>query len=287
MLLVIIETQKATAMTFDSQSTNKNFNQVLAVPQFSLPRSPNQPEWERETDIENSRRGHQYFHSPAIFAPEGEEAPSAPTQIRRMLRFDPSECGLTEPKHIPDPTDREDSQLDGDELLKRMGYHFHQEEALAMIENNGEEEVVPEVVPVVVPVPEDVPEVPDAPQEPEVAKDNSLEQQLDAEIEKPDREYKSSAVAREHSRKWHQNWVKKGVPRVSKEATEKVKGGSGASSSSSSSKNLAKAKDEFISKWIQKSDMKPSNDRRNAAIKAWMASSERSNFMAGSQGVQK
>ena len=177
-----------------------------------------------------------------------------------------------------------------------MGFNFHLEE---VFNANDPLTQIPEI-PEVVTVPEapegsqvtavNLPEapntaemviVPEECEEPEEPKTDLLEKQLDAEIEKPEREYKSSEVARENSRKWHQMWVKKGVPRA--QNTTKGKEVKGASSA----KNLAKAKGEFISKWIQECGMPPSNDRRNGAIKAWMASSERSNFMAGSQGIQK
>eukprot|EP00435_Cladocopium_sp_Y103_P045667 s474_g13.t1 len=138
---------------------------------------------------------------------------------------------------------------------------------------------------------------------------------LDDEIEKsskpleggvkPDEKvFKTSEKQRANSRDWHKKWISKGVPRngvapkIGKSAKSKIspkakaKGTTSSKSSSASSpsqpaKTLAQAKDIFIAKWIEGCGMDPSNDRRAAAIKAWMDSVERSDFIAGQKGSQK
>lgn len=124
----------------------------------------------------------------------------------------------------------------------------------------------------------------------------SLGHCLDDEMEKdavPNHEYKTSEKARENSRKWHQKWISKGVPRVSASTSTPTPSAATAAAAPSNPPlsdggvSLAKVKDQFISKWIKESNMAPSNERRAAAIKAWMASQERANFLAGREGVQK
>ena len=135
------------------------------------------------------------------------------------------------------------------------------------------------------------------------------EQQQDDSQSKEDqkKQFKTSEKQRENSRNWHKKWISKGVPRedqskkvpkpvpksmITKKEKSKEKLGKPATSSSSSlsskpAKNLAQAKDFFITKWIEGCGMDPSNDRRTAAINAWMNSSERSDFIAGQKGSQK
>ena len=119
---------------------------------------------------------------------------------------------------------------------------------------------------------------------------------------------------RENSRNWHKKWISKGVPRVAKDAdtkaTEKSKKsettnpkgkGKGIEKNKKEDKkdeilvdpelvpmwNLSKARDAFVTQWIAQSDMPPSNERRKAAMEAWMQSQMRANFLAGRKGVQK
>ena len=112
--------------------------------------------------------------------------------------------------------------------------------------------------------------------------------------------FKSSDTHRKNSREWHQKWVKKGVPRSStsetKETSSEKKSGSPSeptgstmekeSSDAKPISNLARAKDKFIAEWLNSTHMPKSNERRAAAIKAWMESSERANLLAGRSGVQ-
>lgn len=118
---------------------------------------------------------------------------------------------------------------------------------------------------------------------------------------------KSTPKHLENSRLWHKKWIKKGVPRDSsktkKTATKstaasaastpvaktapKKKPATAASAEPKPIKTLAQAKDKFIGEWIQGCGMPPSNERRAAALKAWMESSTRSDLMAGKMGVQK
>ena len=51
--------------------------------------------------------------------------------------------------------------------------------------------------------------------------------------------------------------------------------------------SLAQVKDRFIAKWIESCGMEASNQRRAAAIKAWMESHDRAAYLAGRKGVQK
>ena len=197
---------------------------------------------------------------------------------------DPSELGSPRTQQGLEP-DHEKRQLDFGEMDE---------------ENTGEDfvdfgDVVPEtfedgkdLVPELVP-----------PSQP-IHVEGLLENQLDDELENidPPKQPKSSEKHLENSRNWHKMWVKKGVPRVPKAAAKpkmvakpKSKPSTGGSNGSNgpqpAAKNLAQAKDVFISKWIQSCGMEPSNERRAAAIHAWMNSIERSNFIAGQKGSQK
>ena len=89
---------------------------------------------------------------------------------------------------------------------------------------------------------------------------------------------------RESSRKWHEKYVKKGVLR-----TPPAENSAPAEEASSSKplSSLQKARDEFISSWIERSDMPKSKERFQAACKAWMDSSIRADIIAGRAGVQK
>eukprot|EP00435_Cladocopium_sp_Y103_P065325 s80_g27.t1 len=223
-----------------------------------------------------------------------------PGTLRRKLQFDPVECGL-------DPEGQDFNQQIDDLFGEENNPNYKNKESMDDIpidEIFGEESDpenkdtdlfgLPQTetgASIVVPdgdVPNDLPPS-DAVPEGEV-----LEKQLEAEIDKssqPTKVFKSSEKARENSRKWHQKWISKGVPKDGNNQKKKTKvatkakgptsSGGGSSSSSQPAKSLAQAKDMFISKWIEGCGMDPSNDRRNAAIKAWMNSSERSDYIAG------
>lgn len=85
---------------------------------------------------------------------------------------------------------------------------------------------------------------------------------------------------RADSRAWHEKWVKKGIPR--NPASDPAPPAPGLPPAT-----LSKARDRFISEWIQASDMPPSQERFKKACKAWMESSARADYMAARAGVQK
>ena len=60
-----------------------------------------------------------------------------------------------------------------------------------------------------------------------------------------------------------------------------------ASPSPSVSSSLARARDKFISEWIELSDMPKSQERFKAACKAWMESTIRADFLSARAGVQR
>eukprot|EP00435_Cladocopium_sp_Y103_P059566 s80_g21.t1 len=115
---------------------------------------------------------------------------------------------------------------------------------------------------------------------------------------------------RRNSNNWHSKWLSKGVPRTEPKKVSKPKksmkvkdeskgGKKGKSAPATASAapatdgpgqavlSLSKAKDDFVSDWISKSNLPPSNARRNAAVKAWLESDLRANLMAQRAGVQK
>ena len=115
-------------------------------------------------------------------------------------------------------------------------------------------------------------------------------------------EFKTSERQRQTSREWHKKWISAGVPRVTKEDMNndnvEEPSASGASPpdlaplepepvSLEPLRNLHEARNRFVTEWIKTCGMPPSNERRDAANKAWMKSSERSNYLAGRKGVQK
>ena len=99
---------------------------------------------------------------------------------------------------------------------------------------------------------------------------------------------------RKSSLSWHTKWVQKGVPRVAKEKTkESVKAKAKAKAAPASVdpnsapvQSLSKARDLFITKWINESGMPKSLERRKAACDAWMNSSLRAQLMASRTGTQ-
>lgn len=125
-----------------------------------------------------------------------------------------------------------------------------------------------------------------------------------ASAQPPSKTNDQRAKHRENSRAWHSKWISKGVPRISETSTENkvVKKDSNKSSSSKGDKkeckapvdpenapleSLAKTRDQFITKWISTSNMPPSNERRKAAMSAWMESPLRAELIAARAGVQK
>lgn len=103
-------------------------------------------------------------------------------------------------------------------------------------------------------------------------------------VEKERHQYKTTAKHRENSTKWHQKWVSKGVPRVVKDGPPSARGDG---APSGASKTLTQVQDEFITEWIRCSGTPKPNERRAAALKAWMESDLRSDLLAGRSGVQK
>lgn len=90
-------------------------------------------------------------------------------------------------------------------------------------------------------------------------------------------EDKKGAPNKETSRAWHQKYVSKGVLR------NPPSGAKGPSTHSS----LQKAREAFITQWINESGMAKSQERFKAACQAWMESSIRADFIAGRTGTQK
>ena len=94
------------------------------------------------------------------------------------------------------------------------------------------------------------------------------------------------AKHRANSAAWHAKWVSKGVPRVPAEseaaavvAAEPAPGGN--------TNDLSQARHDFIRHWIENSTMKKSNERRQAAMDAWMNSNLRASLLATRGNVQK
>ena len=258
-----------------------------------------------ETEIDHNDR-QDLSHLRGIFGELIDDIPAdSPVRLERKLQFDPAECGLNE-----EESDKEFEETVAELLHEDYSPKNDDDEIMDTEDTDlfGIPQAETEQIQggFVVPLGE-VPK--DLPPSDEVPVEDMLENQLDDEIEKSSKEspcsnegqkkcYKSSEKARENSRNWHKKWIKKGVPREdkntkpvpkSKITKEKSKGipSSGLSSSSQPAKSLAQAKDFFITKWIEGCGMEPSNDRRAAAIQAWMNSSERSDFIAGQKGSQK
>ena len=125
---------------------------------------------------------------------------------------------------------------------------------------------------------------------PQVKPDNTVEPK-DA---KPDADMgRKRALHRANSRAWHLKWVSKGVPRQSIPPAAAAKGparagtGSEASSSCQTASSMARAREKFISEWIEASGMPKSQERFKAACKAWMESTTRADFMSTRAGVQR
>ena len=137
------------------------------------------------------------------------------------------------------------------------------------------------------------PEVPNVPKE---------------EGELTEKEIRTIQMHRESSRKWHEKWVSKGVPRNPKaptvpkakskdkavpKASAKSKAkpapstAAAAAPSAETFDTLQAARDWFVSDWISRSDMPQSKTRRAAALQAWMDSPLRSEVMALRLGIQK
>lgn len=140
------------------------------------------------------------------------------------------------------------------------------------------------------PVPEPV-VPPSQPAQPDAEPDATND--LDDEPGAKATSYKTSDKHRENSRAWHKTWVKKGVRREA--APQEPHDGDvgphhdvgGGDSNRERPLTLTQAKDKFISEWIKTCGMAASNDRRVAAIKAWMESDTRANYLASRAGVQK
>ena len=110
-------------------------------------------------------------------------------------------------------------------------------------------------------------------------------------------------LKRETSNAWHKSFEKKGVPKKAKigdgdssrpaepesvagpEVEAEAAGAPYGNMPTFSSLNAARS--WFITDWIEKSDMPKSNARREAAVRAWMESQLRADFIAGRMGSQK
>jgi hypothetical protein len=115
-----------------------------------------------------------------------------------------------------------------------------------------------------------------------------------AESEGENEKDRKKELHRASSRAWHAKWISKGVPREAvPPATALVATAPAADSpelaspSPSVSSSLARARDKFISEWIELSDMPKSQERFKAACKAWMESTIRADFLSARAGVQR
>ena len=109
-------------------------------------------------------------------------------------------------------------------------------------------------------------------------KDEAVAPKSNGKKEKTERERE---IQRETSKAWHAKYASKGVLKTGPEPEKKS-----TSSSSAPPATLSKARDKFISEWIETCGMPKSNERFKAACSAWMASSVRADFLAGRAGVQ-
>lgn len=92
------------------------------------------------------------------------------------------------------------------------------------------------------------------------------------------KETKRVEKKRKVSRDWHAKWISKGVPRPPAPNVREVP---------TPVSNMREACAKFVSQWIAASGMEPSNERRQAAYRARMESDQRSDYLAGREGVQK
>lgn len=134
-----------------------------------------------------------------------------------------------------------------------------------------------------------LPEDPEPVPEP-VAPAVQVPQQQEGEDEAEKKKQAQLERKRENSRAWHAKWESKGVPKKPKTAAaaaEVSEPAVVAPRSAASFSSLMEASDFLIRDWISHSNMEQSNERRQAATKAWMESHLRSEVVAARAGVQK
>ncbi|CAK9005671.1 unnamed protein product [Durusdinium trenchii] len=106
-------------------------------------------------------------------------------------------------------------------------------------------------------------------------------------------EEKKRELARINSRKWHAEWISKGVPRgTSNEEppaalNPAVAPSPAAAASPAVASSMAKVREKFITEWIEASGLPKSQDRFRLACKAWMESTTRAEIMSTRMGVQR
>lgn len=156
---------------------------------------------------------------------------------------------------------------------------------------------VPEFPEPEVPEPE-VPKVPKSPFSEEETKEEQ-EEKVEEKTEEPECSEQERLAAflkseeqkerkRANSRAWHQKWESKGVPKKPRVDEPGVEAAASTESVAVATfKTLGEARDHFVKQWIAESDLPKSNERRNLACQAWMASEMRANFIAGRDGIQK
>lgn len=94
---------------------------------------------------------------------------------------------------------------------------------------------------------------------------------------------------RENSQKWHQKWVSKGVQsetKIPQNVETPAEEPAAVEQRLPSIESLSEARNVFVRGWISTCGMPPSNDRRKAALKAWMDCPLRARLLAGRQGTQ-
>ena len=102
-------------------------------------------------------------------------------------------------------------------------------------------------------------------------------------------------LARINSRKWHQEWVSKGVPRAAEKPESndqpridpEVAPSPAAAATPAVASSMAKIREKFITEWIEASGLPKSQERFRAACKAWMESDTRAEIMSTRLGVQR
>ena len=138
---------------------------------------------------------------PADLEPVDESSPGA---LKRSLQFDAAACGLDdghesipESYHGSPETGDNDGENDDENDIQTswdQGIRVEDDEDGPEVVENGH----------------------DGPDEDadEDAGDESMEVSLDKEVEKSEREYKTTLAHRKNSTAWHQKWISKGVPRT-------------------------------------------------------------------------
>lgn len=220
--------------------------------------------------------------------PDGDELEPPEKRLRRSLQFDeaftsgsPAESEVESQWRL-DTASVATTPIDEDSYEEPLP--FTPKELTAEVAAGSELEI-----------PKNVDEVPT----PEVVEPpTELEQPVEPEVptesteasEKLSKEEMKRKKHRENSQKWHQKWISKGVPREPKNPenveTPAEEPPADVEQHLPSIGSLSEARNVFVREWIATCGMPPSNDRRKAALKAWMECPLRARLLAGRQGTQ-